>query len=129
MKTLERTLSKNPEIADDFNRQIEEMVKRGSARVLTMEELQDWKGDYYYLPVLGVKGKKWLRLVFDASRQQGGFPSMNNCLAKGPDRFLNNLLSVIIGFRNGRVGCAGDISKFHNRVRLVPEDAHMQRFL
>ena len=88
MKSLERMLSKNPELAEDFNRQMEEMVKRVSARILTDQEQTDWKGDYYYLPVLGVKGKKWLRLVFDASRRQGGFPSMNDCLGKGLDRFM-----------------------------------------
>ena len=54
---------------------------------------------------------------------------MNDCLFKGPDRFVNNLLSVILGFRNGRVGCTADISKFRNRVFLVEKDVHMQRFL
>ena len=54
---------------------------------------------------------------------------MNDCLYKGPDRFMNNLLSVCLGFRNGRVAAAADLSKFHNQVRLVPSDVHMQRFL
>ena len=54
---------------------------------------------------------------------------MNDCLYKGPDRFMNNLLSVCLGFRNGRVAAAADLSKFHNQVRLVPADVHMQRFL
>ena len=54
---------------------------------------------------------------------------MNSCLHKGPDKFVNNVLSVIMGFRNGRVAAVADISKFHNRVRLVEEDVHMQRFL
>ena len=54
---------------------------------------------------------------------------MNDCLYKGPDRFMNNLLSVCLGFRNGRVAAAADLSKFHNQVRLTPADIHMQRFL
>ena len=54
---------------------------------------------------------------------------MNDCLFKGPDRFINDLLSVVLGFRNGRVGCAADISKFHNQVHLTTPDTHMQRFL
>ena len=54
---------------------------------------------------------------------------MNDCLYKGPDRFMNNLLSVCLGFRNGRVAAAADLSKFHNQVRLTPSDVHMQRFL
>ena len=128
--SLERNLLKNPELGEDFCKQVDAMVERGTAIIFSDEQLASWEGDYYYLPVLAAKGKKrWLRLVFDASRRQGGFPSMNDCLDKGPDRFMNNLLSVVVGFRNGRVGCAADIKKFHNRVRLFLKDIHMQRFL
>ena len=42
---------------------------------------------------------------------------------------MNNLLSVYINFRIGRVAAAADLSKFHNQVQLVPTDVHMQRFL
>ena len=127
---LERKLSQNLEVAEDFCKQIEDMLKRGVAVVLSEEEIAAWDGDYYFLPLVGVKGnKKSLRVCFDASRRQGGYPSMNECLRKGPDRFLNNLLSVQIGFRNGRVGCVADIAKFHNQVYLEEPDVHMQRFL
>ena len=62
----------------------------------------------------------------DESRRQGGYPSINDCVQKGPDRFINNILSVWIGFRNGRIGCAADISKFHNQVYLEePEHAEI----
>ena len=130
--TIERNLLRNPEMAEAYCNQIQDMIERGTAAVLLPEELSAWKGDYYYLPHLGVKQKKEshpLRVCFDASRRQGGFPSMNDCLYKGPDRFMNNLLSVILGFRNGRVGCVADIARFHNRVCLVVTDVHMQRFL
>ena len=108
------------------------MAERGAAVILSQEEVDDWKHDYYYLPHLAVKQPKKstpVRLCFDASRRQGGYPSLNDCLMKGPERFMNNLLSVLIGFRNGRIGCAADISKFHNRVYLTDKDMHMQRFL
>ena len=128
--SLEHRLSKDPELAEDFCNQITDMLKRGAAIVLSDEEVHSWKGDYYFLPLVGVKGKKkWLRLCFDAARRQGGCPSMNECIHKGPDRFLNNLLAVLLGFRNGRVGCVADISKFHNQVYLETADIHMQRFL
>ena len=123
--TLERNLSRNPELAAEFCAQIEDMVKRGAAVVLSQEQLDSWEGDYYFIPLLGVKGKKWLRVCCDASRRQGGYPSINDCVHKGPDRFINNILSVWIGFRNGRVGCRADISKFHNKVYLVEPDIHM----
>ena len=128
--SLERTLGKNEELANDFCQQIDDMVARGAAVILSEEELADWEGDYHYLPMVGVKGKKkWLRVCFDAARRQGGSPCFNSCLYKGPDCFMNNLLSVITGFRNGRVAAAADISKFHNRIRLIDKDVHMQRFL
>ena len=128
--SLERRLKKNPELADDFCQQIKDMLDRGAAIILSEEELKSWNKDYHYLPLLGVKGKKkWLRVVFDAARRMNGYPSMNDCLHKGPDRFMNNLLAVLLGFRNGRVAAAADLSKFHNQVHLIKEDVHMQRFL
>ena len=51
---------------------------------------------------------------------------MNYHLCKGPDWFMNDLLSVLLAFR---VECARDIKKFHNQVHLMEEDMHMQRFL
>ena len=128
--SVEHRLSQDLELAEDFCNQIADMVNRGAAIVLSKEVVESWQGDYYFLSLVGVKGKKkWLRVCFDAARRQGGYPSMNECMHKGPDRFLNNLLAVLLGFRDGRVGCVADISKFHNQVYLEEEDTHMQRFL
>ena len=124
----EKFLKKNPDLAVEFCDQIQSMLDRGVAVILSEEEIEQWEGDYHYLAMVGVKGKKSYRVCFDFARKQGGAPSFNDCLMKGPDRYLNNLLKVIIGFRNGRVGCAADITKFHNQVQLVEEDVQMQRF-
>ena len=130
LQSLERSLLKKPpELSQEYCEQIHDMVERGVAVLLSEEVLNSWDGDYYYLPIVGVKGKKALRVCFDAARKQCGCPSMNDCLCKGPDRFMNNLLSVILNFRNGRIGCAADIKKFHNQVHLFDKDIHMQRFL
>ena len=130
LASLEKSLSRDPKLAEEFNRQIEAMVERGAAVVLTEEEIREWDGDYHLLPMVAVQNpKKWLRVCFDASRRRGKNPSLNDCLLKGPDRFINNILSVIIGFRNGRVGAVADIAKFYNQVHLTQADMHMQRFL
>ena len=125
LQGLEKSLQKSPELANEYNLQIQDMVDRGAAILLFEEVLKAWVGDYYYLPIVGVKSKKSLRLCFDASRKQCGCESMNYHLCKGPDRFMNDLLSVLLAFRNGRVGCAADIRKFHNQVYLLEEDIHM----
>ena len=66
--------------------QIDDMVKRGAAVVLTEEEVESWDGPYYFLPLIGVKNKKGkkhsLRLCFDASRRQGKYPLLNDCLRR-----------------------------------------------
>ena len=85
--SLERNLSKNQDRANAYCKQIDEMVERGVAVILTPEQLENWQGDYYYLPIVGVVQKKAtfsLRVCFDASRQQGGFSSLKDC-------FLNSL--------------------------------------
>ena len=108
------------------------MVKRGAVVVMSEEEVSSWEGSYYYLPhliALNPKKNTPARLCFDASRRQGGRSSLNDCLYKGPDRYMNNLVVVILGFRWGRVGLLGDIKKFHNTVYLDEKDVHMQRFL
>ena len=50
-------------------------------------------------------------------------------LAKGPDRFLNNLACVILRFRNGVEAVIGDIRKMYNSILLEPEDCYVQCFL
>ena len=126
--SLEKMLKRNPEKATAFCQQIDDMVKQGSAILLSEEQISSWNGPYHYLPMVLVKGKRW-RVCFDASRSQCGYPAFNKHLHKGPDRFVNNIASVIIGFRNGRVAAVADLSKFHNQVHLVEEDVQMQRFL
>ena len=58
-----------------------------------------------------------------------GGPSLNQVLAKGPDRFLNNLAGVIIMFRDGRYAAIRDIRKMFNAVKLIEEDWYIQCFL
>ena len=132
LMAVERNLKRKPEWAKVYCQQVQDMKDRGSVVVLDTEDLK-WEGDHYYLPHLAVNQPKKestpVRLCFDASRRQGGFPSLNDCLYKGPDNFITNLLSVLIGFRSKEVGMVADIRKFHNRIFLAEKDVHMQRFL
>ena len=130
LASLEKSLSRDLKLAAEFNHQIEEMVERGVAVILSDEDVKAWDGDYHFLPMVAVQHpSKKVRVCFDASRRRGNSPSLNDCLLKGPKRFINNILSVIIGFRNGRVGAVADIAKFYNQVHLTEPDIHMQRFL
>ena len=126
-------LLNNKDWGDTYKLQIQDMLERGVARHVSSEELAAYKGTVNYLPHLAVKNPKSestpVRIVFDASRPQGGGPSLNTILAKGPDRFLNNLAEVIIRFRNGVWAVKGDVKKMYNCVALEPEDCYVQCFL
>ena len=69
-----------------------------------------------------------VQIVFYASRAQGVGPSLRQILASDPDRFLNNLTGVIMGFHNGRMAAKGDVKKMYNAVLLEREDYFVQCF-
>ena len=110
-----------------------DMIKRKVARKVPEDELNSFTGTVNYLPHLAALNPRSsstpVRICFDASRAQGGGPSLNQILAKGPDRFLNNLAGVIVNFRNGRCATKGDVKKMYNSVRLTEQDAYVQCFL
>ena len=108
-------LAKNTDWGSKYQAQIDDMIGRGVARLVTGEELTSYRGHVNYLPHLAVVNPKSestpVRICFDASRARGGGPSLNKVLAKGPDRFINNLAAVIVRFRNGVVAVKGDVKK------------------
>ena len=133
MESTEKTLKRKGQWGNVYHSQIMDMLQRGVARKVSAEELESHHGSINYLPHLAALNPKSsstrVCIVFDASRSQGGGPSMNAILAKGPDRYLNNLAGVILSFRNGREAAKGDVSKMYNCVKLSDEDAWMQCFL
>ena len=72
------------------------------AKVVLSLGLAEYQGIINYIPHLAVSNPRSastpIRICFDASRSQGGGPTLNKMLAKGPDSFLNNLAGVILRF-------------------------------
>ena len=116
-----------------YQKQIDDMLERNVARRVPEQELREYKGVVNYIPHLAALNPRSettpVRICFDASRVQGGGPALNQILAKGPDRFLNNLAGVLVNFRNGRFAAKGDVKKMYNCVRLTEQDAYVQCFL
>ena len=133
MLSTEKMLQKNPKWGTVYQAQIQDMIDRGVARVVPPAELSAYKGTVNYIPHLAVSNSRSestpVRICFDASRAQGGGPSLNKILAKGPDRFLNNLAGVILRFRSGVEAVKGDVRKMYNGVALEIEDCYVQCFL
>ena len=115
MVATERSLMNRGDWGNVYHTHIRDMVDRGMARIVPEDELKSYEGSVNYLPHIAAFNPNSestpVRIVFDASRAQGGGPSLNQILAKGPDRFLNDLAGVIVNFRNGREAAKGDVQK------------------
>ena len=100
-------------------------------RKLTEKELRNYKGPIHYIShheVLKPDSKSTpVRIVFNSSANYMGHV-LNECWAKGPD-LLNNILAVLIRFREYEVAFIGDIKKMYHTVATKVLDQHTHRFL
>ncbi|XP_065082921.1 uncharacterized protein LOC135705239 [Ochlerotatus camptorhynchus] len=131
MKTLERKLSRNPELQQNVEKQIADYKRKGYAHVATSQELMAAKpGKVWYLPlnvVLNPKKPEKVRIVWDAAASVQG-TSLNSELLKGPD-LLSSLPSVLCPFHERPVAFGGDIAEMYHQFKIRMEDKSAQMFL
>ena len=68
-----------------------------------------------------------IEIIFNSSAKFNGV-SLNDFWAKGPD-VMNNMLGILLRFREGSVALAGDIKRMYHSVHLSELDQHTHRFL
>lgn len=106
----ERRLQREPEWLAAYTAQVHEMVERGSAKKLSKEMTESWKGPVWYVSHLVAPNPHSVttpvRLVWNSSQQFKGV-SMNDLLLKGPD-VLNSIRAVLLRFRSGVHAAIGD---------------------
>ena len=128
----EKKLKQDPMWAKIYTEQIYDMVDRQVARKLTPEEISAWTGPLFYISHLAVLNPKSqstpVRIVFNSSQNFQGV-SLNGCLAKGPDAYINSILGVILRWREEQVALVGDIRKMYNSIHINPTEQHCHRFL
>ena len=129
--STEKRLSKNNEFAALYQRQIEDMLNRNVARKVTETELQNWQGPKFFISHHGIMNPGSIstpyRIVFNSSHKYMGF-SLNESLAKGPS-FMNDLLGLLLRYREKQVAFVGDISKMYHSVDIPIEDQMVHLFL
>ena len=130
-QSTEKRLLKDPLKAKIYNDQIKDMVKRDVARKLTEAEKEEYKGPVFYLAqheVIREESKSTpCRLVFNSSAKMFGH-KINDYWVKGPN-LLNNLLGVLLRFREDRCAIIGDIRKMFNAIKISKLDQNTHRFL
>ena len=107
-----------------------EIIEKGYARKVKVEELPHQEGKAWYLPHHGVYHPKKpgsIRVVFDCSGRYQG-ESLNGHLLQGPD-LTNELTGVLTRFREEKVAFMADIEKMFSQVKVPREDQNFLRFL
>lgn len=132
LKSTERRLRNDSKWGEIYQSQIEDMVTRKVARKLSEEEIGKWEGPIFYISHLAVVNPKSsttpVRIVFNSSQKFHGM-SLNSFLAKGPDSYLNNLLGILLRWREEKVVMVSDIRKMYNSIFVTEVEQHCHRFL
>ena len=126
-----KAIEKNPHTCKLYSEQMEERINRNVARKVSEEELNSYKGPSYYLShheVLKPESTSTpCRIVFNSSAKYQGH-ILKDYWAKAPD-VINDLLGILIRFRDGSFALAGDIRKLYHAVKISSIDQHTHRFL
>ncbi|XP_070571225.1 uncharacterized protein [Ptychodera flava] len=103
--------------------------EKGYAIRVPNDELDRDDGKVWYIPHHGVyhpKKPEKIRVVFDCSAKFQGV-SLNNLLLQGPD-LTNNLLGVLLRFRQEPIALMADIEAMFHQVKVREEDSDCLRF-
>lgn len=78
-------------------------------------------------PVVKMHSTTKIRPVFDASACNKGYPSLNQCLEKGPN-LIELVPSALNKFREGEIGVVSDIKKAFLQIVISKADRDYLRF-
>lgn len=125
---LERSMVKTPKIAERYAAVIQSNIEKGY-----IEEVKDpvVNTPCWYLPHFPViredKSTTKVRIVLDSAAKYHG-KSLNDVMLPGP-KLQQDLVSILIRFRRGRVALIGDIKEMFSQVRMKRSDQDYHRLL
>ena len=124
---LKRKFDKNEKFKANYIRFMKEIIAKGCARKSTMTATP---GKMWYLPHHGVyhpnkPGKT--RVVFELSAEYKG-TCLNKELLPVPD-LTNQIIGVLLRFREGHVGVMGDIQTMFHQVKVPDTQCSFLKFL
>ncbi|XP_064647111.1 uncharacterized protein LOC135499967 [Lineus longissimus] len=129
LRQLRARLSKDETYRTKYTDFMNDMLDSGHASKVPQDEV-DSDNPTWYIPHFGVvnpeKNDK-VPIVFDCSARYKD-TSLNDNLLQGPD-LTNNLLGVLMRFRQEPVALQCDIKKMFLNFRVNPEHRDMLRFL
>ena len=125
---LRKRFMSNPEFHKEYSSCLNDVIEKGHAEKVPLEQSQGRPGKVWYIPHHGVHHpNKGSRVVFDGGATYQG-TSLNSELLQGPN-LTSSLLGVLILFRQEPVACMGDIQAMFYQVKVAEEDRDFLRFL
>ncbi|XP_076645562.1 uncharacterized protein LOC143355011 [Halictus rubicundus] len=112
----------------DYHAVLKSWLEEGIIECVPDKEKDNWG---HYLPhrhVVKENSTSRIRPVFDASAKERQFPSLNDCLEKGPN-LIELVTSVLLRFREGEIGVVADIRKAFLQISIDVRDRDFLRFL
>ena len=124
-QALKKRLINSEALFEDYKEFMEMMLARGFMEKVP-EDKQHEQAFYLTHHAVYHKEKKKIRIVFNCSLKYKGL-CLNNALYQGPDN-TNNLLGVLLRFREDKVAVLADIEKMFYMVKVTPECRKYLRF-
>ncbi|XP_015118162.1 uncharacterized protein LOC107041872 [Diachasma alloeum] len=129
-RRLENTRKKliNDKLLEDYEKVFDECISEGIIETVPKDELDNVA---YYMPhrhVVKEGSTTRIRPVFDASARDKQHPSLNQCLETGPN-LIELIPSLILRFREKRVGVIADIRKAFLQISVASKERNVVRFL
>ncbi|XP_066910989.1 uncharacterized protein [Clytia hemisphaerica] len=124
---LKRKLSKQPKMYEDYVKFMNDIISKGYA---TKADKPPADSKTWYIPHHGVyhpKKPDKIRVVFDCSMKANGY-CLNQELLQGPD-LTNQLMGVLVRFREEPIAVMGDIEAMFCQVRVPDDQRDYLRFL
>ncbi|XP_070546562.1 uncharacterized protein [Ptychodera flava] len=130
LQSLGKRLAKDKELHQKYKQGIQELIDKGYAERVSQDQINQPEGYEWYLPHHNVvhpdKPDKF-RIVFDCAAEYEG-TSLNKQVLQGPD-LTNNLIGVLLRFREKPVAIMGDIEGMFLQVKVPNKHRDVLRFL
>ena len=130
LQSLKSKLKRDENFHRKYREFMANLTQKGYARKMTEEEAVRRSQRTWYLPhhcVFHPQKQGKIRVVFDAASLHDGV-SLNNQLLQVPD-LTNNLLGILLRFREYPIALVTDTEGMFNQVKVPPEDSDALRFL
>ena len=129
MKSLAKRFQCDPELQVKYTAIVEEKINKGFASKIPEDEIQSVSPVFYlpHHPMSNPRKLGKLRVVYDCGAKYVG-RCLNDQLLRGPD-FVNQVIGVLIRFRQHPVALMADIEAMFNQVWVSVPDRDGLMFL